>query len=309
LGKALFEKGQLDEGLAELQEAVRLKRDSATAHYDLGRALGVVAVRLKRDSAIAHHDLGRALGVKDLLDQVIAEYREAIRIKEDFAEAHCNLGQVLHDQGHFAEALVALKRGHELGSRQPKWPYPSAEWVRQCEQRVQLEAKLPKVLSGEVEPPDVNECLGLAAICLQPKKLNRAAYRFFTDAFDKQPKLAEDMRAQHRYNAACAAALAGCGQGKDADQTDEKERARLRRQAITWLRADLAAWRQLLDKEPVKMRAVVQKTMQHWQQDNDFAGVRGPEALSKLPEDERQDWQKLWQEAEALRKSAQEPPK
>ena len=49
--------------------------------------------------------------------------------------------------------------------------------------------------------------------------------------------------------------------------------------------------------------------MQLWQQDRDVAGVRGAEALSKLPEGERQDWQKLWQEVEALRKSAQEPAK
>jgi hypothetical protein len=44
--------------------------------------------------------------------------------------------------------------------------------------------------------------------------------------------------------------------------------------------------------------------MRHWLQDGDFAGVRGPEALGKLPEAERKEWEKLWQEAEALRQSA-----
>jgi hypothetical protein len=34
--------------------------------------------------------------------------------------------------------------------------------------------------------------------------------------------------------------------------------------------------------------------LQHWQQDPDFGGVRGPEALARLPEAERQAWQKLW---------------
>ena len=34
--------------------------------------------------------------------------------------------------------------------------------------------------------------------------------------------------------------------------------------------------------------------MQHWLDDPDFAGVRGPDALAKLPEAERPDWQKLW---------------
>jgi hypothetical protein len=34
--------------------------------------------------------------------------------------------------------------------------------------------------------------------------------------------------------------------------------------------------------------------MQHWLKDDDFAGVRGEEALAKLPESERREWQKLW---------------
>jgi hypothetical protein len=41
--------------------------------------------------------------------------------------------------------------------------------------------------------------------------------------------------------------------------------------------------------------------MQHWQRDTDFAGVRGADALSRLRQGERLDWQKLWQEVEALR--------
>ncbi len=49
--------------------------------------------------------------------------------------------------------------------------------------------------------------------------------------------------------------------------------------------------------------------MQHWRQDTDFAEVRGPEALAKLPEAERQDWQKLWADVEALRTEAAGPPK
>jgi len=101
---------------------------------------------------------------------------------------------------------------------------------------------------------------------------------------------------QYRYDAACAAALAGCGQGKDADQSDDKERARLRSQARQWLQADLAAYRRLLDKMPNKAGPLVRKEMQHWQRDEDFSGVRGTEALAKWPEAERLEWQTLWAE-------------
>jgi hypothetical protein len=34
--------------------------------------------------------------------------------------------------------------------------------------------------------------------------------------------------------------------------------------------------------------------LQHWLADIDFSGVRGPEALARLPEGEREPWQKMW---------------
>ncbi len=85
------------------------------------------------------------------------------------------------------------------------------------------------------------------------------------------------------------------GQGRDAVPLDEGQRARLRRKALDWLRADLTARKQLLEKQPEQARAAVQKTLQHWQQDADFAGVRG-DALAQLPEAERQLWRELWED-------------
>src|SRR5205823_10023601 len=97
-----------------------------------------------------------------------------------------------------------------------------------------------------------------------------AAAHFYAEAFTAHPKLADDLRFPNRYNAACSAALAGCGQGKDAAGIDDAKRARLRRQALDWLRADLAAWCQLLEKQPDQTRARVQ-WLRRWQQDADFA--------------------------------------
>jgi len=45
--------------------------------------------------------------------------------------------------------------------------------------------------------------------------------------------------------------------------------------------------------------------MQHWQQDTDFTNVRG-DALAKLPEAERNEWRKLWEDVAELLKKAQE---
>lgn len=114
-------------------------------------------------------------------------------------------------------------------------------------------------------------------------------------------KLVDELGAERRYNAACAAALAACGQGEDAASLDDAERARLRRQALDWLRADLAARGQVLAKEPDKGRAAVRETLLHWQQDANLAGVRG-DALAKLPEAERQAWQQFWADVEQTRR-------
>ena len=47
--------------------------------------------------------------------------------------------------------------------------------------------------------------------------------------------------------------------------------------------------------------------MRHWQQGDDFAGVRGPEALAKLPEAERSAWKQLWADVAEMLARARGP--
>ena len=117
-----------------------------------------------------------------------------------------------------------------------------------------------------------------------------------------QPTLADPLQSLHRYNAACAAALAAAGQGEDTGKLDGKERARLRNQALGWLRDDLAAWGKVTDGGPPQAKAAAQQTLKHWQEDSDLAGIRDKDALDKLPEAERADWKKLWADVDALLK-------
>jgi serine/threonine protein kinase/Flp pilus assembly protein TadD len=321
LGNAVHGKGREDEAIACYRRAIKIDPDDARVRRHLGDALcakgdfegGITeyreARRLSPKDPGIHYKLGHALHAKGDLDGAIAENRAAIRLKQDFSEAHCNLGQYLMEQGQFAEALSHLRRGHELGSKDPRWPYPSRQWIEECELFVKLDGKLPHVLSGQVQPADAAECLALAQLCRQPcKSLYRAAVRFYADAFAHQRELAEDLQTQVRYNAACAAALAGCGQGKDGARLAEKERAHLRHQALAWLQADLTAYRRLLEKEPDRAGALVRNRMKDWQQDTDFAGVRGPKALARLPEAERPTWRHLWHDvADMLNRSQGEP--
>jgi tetratricopeptide (TPR) repeat protein len=318
-GRALQKKGMLDEAIIKYREAIALKPDFAEAYIDLGNALKAKdlldeaatqyrkAAAFRPDSAVAYYNLGNAARLKGMLDEAVTQYRKAIDVKPDYAEAYCNLGEVLIRQGRFGEALFARKRGHELGLRNAaSWNYPSAEWVKQAELLVELDAELPKILRGEAQSGDVDNQLALALMCWKYKGIYSAAVRFYSEAFAVQPGLADNLRDQHRYYAARAAVLAGCGQGNDAHLTDSTERVRLRRQALDWLRADLARCRYALGEWPDEARPFISQRMACWAQDNEFAGVRGTDALAKLPEAERAEWTKLWQGVAALGKQAVE---
>ena len=89
--------------------------------------------------------------------------------------------------------------------------------------------------------------------------LYAASARLREEALGSEPTLAQDLKGGHRYDAACAAALAGCGQGEDAGHLPDKEQAHWRRQARAWLRAELTQWAEHLDARPQE-RATVQKT-------------------------------------------------
>ena len=86
------------------------------------------------------------------------------------------------------------------------------------------------------------------------------AARLGQQAFAMEPKLAADMMTPRRYNAACYAALAGCGEGKDRPPPDEAARAALRHQALDWLNADLAAWSEIVARGSPESRSKARRT-------------------------------------------------
>jgi serine/threonine-protein kinase len=311
LGNALRGSGDSPGAVAAYREAVRMRPDDAEARSGLGIALaesndlpGAIAalreaVRLRPDYAQAHGNLGAALAESNDLPGAIAALREAIRLQPDLAEAHCTLGAALRQQGRYSESLAEFRLGHEFGSKRAAWRHPSAAWVAQAERLAALAERLPAVLGGSAEPADNAERLAFAQMAYDAKRYAGAA-RLWSQALEADPKLAADRQAQHRYNAACAAALAASGQGVDDPPLDEATKVKLRAQALGWLRSELAAWSKLVESGPPQARAFVAQTLEHWEKDADLAGVRGPDALGKLPEAERDAWRALWGEVGRL---------
>ena len=311
LGVVLLRAGDLDGAILSCREAIHLDPDLADAHTNLGIALlasgdppGAVeahreAIRLKPGLAEAHNHLGAALRASGDLAGAMASYREAIRLDPDLAEAHCNLGNILHQQGLYVEALAEYRTGHTLGSRRADWAYPSADWVAAGERLVRLADRLPSILSGAEDVVENADRLAVAQVGYEMKRYAAAA-RLWNEVFTADSKIANNREAQHRYNAACAAALAVAGYGEDDPALDDAAKAVLRRQALGWLEAEYAAWSDMLERDPQTGRPIVIRTLSHWKVDPDLGAVRDPDSLEVMAESDRSEWRALWAEVDDL---------
>ncbi len=261
------------------------------------------AIKLHPDLAGLHYQLGNVLRYKGVPDEAAAEYRDAIRLNPDYAEAYCNLGLVLRSEHDYAGSLAMLRRGHELGTRQPGWSYDSAHWVAEAERLAAAAAKRPEPRKGEDRRKSI---AGRQALAQMYSDIGRhaAAAAFWAEVLAADPELAADRKAQLRYHAACDAAQAAAGRGTDVPKPDDAGRAKLRAQALAWLDAERDAWAEVLDSGDPQARPGVRQALQSLRADPDLAGVRDPDALSKLPEPERGAWRALWTEVDRLLNTA-----
>jgi serine/threonine protein kinase/Tfp pilus assembly protein PilF len=294
---------QADEELRFAQAAVALRSDNAMAHNLLGavlhkrRAVDEAIAEFQRAITLlpgytdAHANLGCALAKKGKLDEAIACYHKALALNSEYANAHGGLGLTLMRQGQFGQAEKSLRRCLELPRASPPLRKLASQLLQQCQQLIDTDSKLKAYLSGNVPSTDAATQVQMAALAQQPcKRLYLSSVRLYRDALARQPQLAE----AHRYNAACAAALAAGGKGQETGKLDDQERSRLRRQALDWLQADLKTRSQQLDQAKPEARPALLGILGHWLRDPDLEGLRDADSLARLPAEERAAWHKLW---------------
>jgi serine/threonine protein kinase/tetratricopeptide (TPR) repeat protein len=283
LGDALFRDRRLDEAIAAYNQALTIP-DHAEGHYK------------------THYNLGLVYSSQNKLDDAYREYSAALAARPDSPETLCMLGMVVQDLGKFAEGLSLIKRGHELGLKNKKWPHPSAKWLKSAEENAAAESSVTMILNGERQPKDNDERIELADFCSLPsKRYYAAATRFYREAFASEPELMDDVESCLRYNAACAAVLATCGRSKEPPLPDA-QKAHLRGEALAWLRAELVAWQWQFAISPKESRNSVHKRMSHWLNDRDLESVCGHDAIANLPDPERSGWTRFWDDVAALEK-------
>ena len=168
--------------------------------------------------------------------------------------------------------------------------------------------RIPALLRGEDKPADNAERLAFAQIAYNLKKFAFAT-RLWAEALASDPKLGDNVQAQHRYKAARAAALAAAGRGQDEPPLDDAAKAKLRRQASDWLKAELTGWGKLVEANRPQVRPFIVRPLSQWQKDSDLAGIRDAAALAKLPAEEQKALTQLWADVAELLKKAAEKPK
>jgi Tfp pilus assembly protein PilF len=315
LGLALKDKNDLDGAMVEYREAIRLDPKFAALHNDLGIALygkndldAAIAeyrkaIRLDPKYAMPHINLGLALKGKNDLDGAMAEYRESIRLDPKYAMPHSNLGLVLMKKGNLEGAVAEYKETLRID---PKHSLALSNLPRAERMRTLL-PRLPDILDRKAEPQTPDEACWFAQLCgEQFQQRYAAAARLYERAFVADGRLADDLAAGHRYNAACYAARAERGDGVDTP-ANPAEREALRGKALAWLGADLTLCKRQAASAVAADRAAAGAKLNRWLGDTDLSGVRDPKPLAKLPAAERENWEKFWADVKATLADARKP--
>jgi Flp pilus assembly protein TadD len=291
---AMFNLGVVREGGGDLAGAERWFRKAAETDPNF---------------RVAHSALGSVLQKKGDLAGAEAELRRVIELGPKSFGDRNNLGWMLQKKGDLAGAEAEYRQAIELAPNNPV-PRKNLALVRRVGP---LLPRLDDVVAGRAAPGSPAEAVNFALLCTQRfRGQYAAAARLFGRAFADDPRQAEDLTlsdelsASHRYYAACAASLAGVGRGADIP-ADADDRAALRRKALDWLRADLAAWAGKADAADPAERAKAAAALDLWLRDGEDFGVGPGKAPDGLPADERSAWDALWADVRATLERARRP--
>ena len=132
LGDILYQKGKVDEAIAQYQTALKIKPDYPNAHYNLGNALlkkrrvdeaigqYQTALKIKPNYAEARDNLGNVLFQRGRVDEAITQYQAALKIKPNDAKAHNNLGNALLQKGRGGEAITQYQAALKIKPAYPE---------------------------------------------------------------------------------------------------------------------------------------------------------------------------------------------
>src|SRR5262249_47651183 len=152
------------------------------------------------------------------LEEALSAQREAVRIDgARLGEAIFKEGELLRRLGRNEEAGATYRRAGERARTEgrPGQNKRGEHEIQGLARHKQLFDRLPKLMSGEDRPKDDAELGEIIWLC-HDRRLYAAGAQICERTFGSSAGIRIDAQSANRYNAACIAALAGCGQGADA---------------------------------------------------------------------------------------------
>lgn len=313
LGMALRERDP-QRAAASFRTSIALDDTFAMAHNYLGYVTPGLddrikcfrrAIELDPSFAFAHYNLAGRLREKRDIDGALAEYNEALRLFPDHTFSHRDLATLLlNEKRDVKGAAVHFKRLIELNPAYEQF-YPI---LGQCLMATNDLAGANELYRAWIKqfPASPMGYDGLVLV-LGRQGAHTDAIRTYQDAMLRAtPAWPESIRRQLRYNAACAAALAGTGSGPDPPPL--ADRPLFRRQALDWLRADLALCKKQAASSNAAERKRAADWLTTWQKDTDLSSVRPGLARPGMPSGERDEWDAFWADVRVTLADAKKPP-
>jgi tetratricopeptide (TPR) repeat protein len=318
LGLVLFAKGDYAGALECHRKALALSPSNGMIMRNIGhvqmtlgemeeaaRCLRAALVHTPRD-VWCHAWLGKVLLALRDHQAALASARAALAIAPNHADARQLLAQLHWETGNFTGGLAAIRDWQATADPASAKPEVVRVQAQLFEQYVKGEEILPAVLRGDSQPGDAAQKAVLGMICGLKQRKYVAACRLIAEAFADMPRLA-DVTGSARFNGACYAVRAGTGEAEPDADLDAAGKEGLRRQGLTWLRAELDGWRKARQTLPPAEQGVQRFRVRRWLTDPAFTAVRDAERLAELPGDERNAWTKLWADVCALTEPGSRP--
>jgi serine/threonine-protein kinase len=270
--------GQLDEAIALVDRALS---------SDKTKAIAWVKPYFLFSKGLAEYRLGHFESAISIMSgEASAGLVPAARLV--LAMAQHRLGRVDEARTALGAAILSSDWHGSKADNREAWIYH----ILRREAETMIVPNLPAFLEGTYQPQDNTERLTLLGAC-QFNDRRAAEAGLYAAAFAVDSGLAESQQGC-RYNAACAAGVAGCGRGADGSKLSDEQRARWREQALIWLRDELAMRSRELETRPAADRLKLVERLERWRTELDLAGLRDPEPLRRLPDSEREQWRSLW---------------
>ena len=304
LGLVLINQGDANESLRLYRRAITLDPTNVRAYALLGSALfqqgdddaAIVALNAALTAAPNQKQsdtrsiLGTILVNRGMPAEAVTHLKAAAAVDPKVDLIHSQLGTALFFCGRFSEARQSFQAARDLKPKDPSVAKAVEAFDSIARYYVTLEGTLSVVLKGDRQKLTSDVLAHYAEVC-RLKGLHRDSAMLYAEAFAADPKAVVEAEGYSRIHAASAAARAGCD-GK----VPSAERQRWRRQALSWLSAQVAVWRRLATGP---QRVEARQALQAMRADPNLAGLRDAGQLAQLPIEEQEACWRLWAEVEA----------